>query len=346
MRTHNIFSGKKIKVVDHGVDNTVRNGDDAEIFAASRIVQALGGEVRWGSRNEDGRKIDLFCSYDHPYPPTSAKERTLTLIQIKSGPTYGEKLPNGFKLKGAAKTKAKRATHPLIIVWVDRIEGHIYWAFVHSATFPGVQRYGEHHKLSPASRYDFVRCLAKFLPASVGGKGLILKEYKASILKEKRKLLKEHYKRNREVYNPTFGKIECTKIAWRHMYRRDRSEENKKQSDIIIPYLGKILVQNPTSLYECNGPDTIIEKEVNGFTHRSCEFTLQYDSVQLNIEEKRVKIRVNIRIVEEIRWPSGWMDDVTYSQRIDRRVILLSSHFKKIKDERKSDAQNSLDCPD
>lgn len=345
MSEHNILSGTAKKLVDHGRSNNIRNGNDAELFAASRIVQAIGGEIRWGSRNEDGRKIDLICSYDHPYPPTNDNERTITLVQIKSGPSFGEKAPIGFTLKGAAKSKAKRATHPIIVVWVDRIEGHIYWAFIHSGTMPGKQHYGEHHKLTPASKFDFVRCLARFLPVNSGGKGLILKEPSATSLKEKRDFIEAQYRSNREIYNPTFGKIECTKIAWRHMYRASRSESNKQQSDIIVPYLGRILVQNPTALYECNGPDTVIEKVLNGFTHRSCEFNLQYDSVKLFENGSLKSIRVNVRVVEEIRWPSDWMDDVTYSQRVDRRVILLSSHYKELENKRIPDAQNSLDCP-
>lgn len=45
----------------------IDNGNDAEVLAASFLVMAIGAEISWGSRNEDGRKIDLICSYDHPW---------------------------------------------------------------------------------------------------------------------------------------------------------------------------------------------------------------------------------------------------------------------------------------
>ena len=47
--------------------NNIDNGNDAEILAASLLLRSIGSEISWSSRNEDGRKIDLICSYDHPW---------------------------------------------------------------------------------------------------------------------------------------------------------------------------------------------------------------------------------------------------------------------------------------
>src|SRR5690554_7757419 len=87
-------------------DLNISNGNDAETYSASKLLAALGAEVSWGSRNEDGRKIDLIASYDHPW----YDERIIFLVQVKSGKSYGVKLPNGFKLLTRAKKEDRKST--------------------------------------------------------------------------------------------------------------------------------------------------------------------------------------------------------------------------------------------
>lgn len=51
----------KLPVPKQKRENNIENGNDAEVYAASLIIKAIGAEVSWSSRNEDGRKIDLYA---------------------------------------------------------------------------------------------------------------------------------------------------------------------------------------------------------------------------------------------------------------------------------------------
>jgi hypothetical protein len=74
-----------------------QNNKDAEILAASVLANAFNAEVRWGSRNEDGSKIDLFISYDHPWEKKG--ERIVVLVQVKSGSSYANVKNKQLKMK-------------------------------------------------------------------------------------------------------------------------------------------------------------------------------------------------------------------------------------------------------
>ena len=80
-----LSSYKKIKPSQAKKYNQI-NGNNAECLVAGKLLLCLQGEVSWGSRNEDSRKIDLFISFDHPW---IQKERVLLLTQVKSGKKYG-----------------------------------------------------------------------------------------------------------------------------------------------------------------------------------------------------------------------------------------------------------------
>ena len=96
-------------------------------MATAILAMAVGGEICWGSRNEDGRKIDLICSYDHPWIP---KERIIFLVQVKLGDSYGKRTVSGFKLKTNAITSVQRSTHSMCFIWVDRNTESLFWAYI------------------------------------------------------------------------------------------------------------------------------------------------------------------------------------------------------------------------
>ena len=135
-----------LPTLQESADFNLRNGNDAELLSASRFVMACGAEIGWGSRNEDGRKIDLIVSYDHPW---IEKERILVLVQVKSGKTYGEIQNDGFILKTAAKASAQRTSHSICLIWLDRESNKTFWAYIHPNSLSGNQEYGKNHIISP-----------------------------------------------------------------------------------------------------------------------------------------------------------------------------------------------------
>lgn len=314
---------KPISQIDQSRALNISNGNDAEIYAASKLLTAVGAEVSWGSRNEDGRKIDLIASYDHPW---HNKERIIFLVQVKSGSTYGEKLPSGFKLLASAKKSAQRTSHSICIIWADRTANCSYWAYVHPNSTKTNQIYGENHSISPAMRFDIARSQSKTLPRKIGGSGIIMAQ-KESDLKSKRSvaLIKYRHLKSQNIINPNLGEVKFSRIGWRHMFRRSRSSENKDSSLMVINYLQRILEDKPTSIYISDFKIETIES----FTYRKSEYVLSYDSVKYYDGGSLVRGKVIIRLIEEIRWPENWESHATLSQQVDREVTFLSCYFKK-----------------
>ena len=121
-----------------------QNGNDAEILSASFLVNAFNAEVRWGSRNEDGSKIDLFISYAHPW---KNGERIILFVQIKSGVSYGKMEDGKLKLYKKAFDEVKRELNNICLIWLDQIEGECYWAYIHPQGPSNVTEYGKNHLL-------------------------------------------------------------------------------------------------------------------------------------------------------------------------------------------------------
>ena len=305
-------------------DYSIQNGNDAEVLSASLLLSAIGAEISWGSRNEDGRKIDLICSYDHPW---FEKERLIFLVQVKSGDSFGEKLLNGFKLKSNAKLAAQRTSHPICLVWVHRESNSSYWAYIHPNSTKESQTYGNNHEITPAMRFDIARCQAKYLPVKSGGSGLILSDYKGNV-KDKRANALANYRRfsKLDIICPTLGKVEFTRIGWRHMFRKTRSADYKSKSLTVINFLDKLLVDKPSETYISKSKIS----EQTDFNYRTSEYVLIFDNVKyFNAKSKtNENIKVVIRLLEEIMWPKKWNLNSTLTQSVDRRLVLLSCYYK------------------
>ncbi len=319
-----LLKSKKVDFPKETRSENISNGNDAEVYSASMLLKAIGAEVSWGSRNEDGRKIDLICSYDHPWVE---KERVIFLVQVKSGPTYGVKLNNGYKLLTAAKKSAIRTSHPICIIWVDRTTNSSFWAYVHPFSTISNQTYGNNHRVEPSMGYDIARCQAKNIPLKQGGKGIIITELIGD-LKNKRLVAINKYKelKTNPPISPNLGIIEITRIGWRHMFRKTRASDFKSKSLNLIPYLRKILQDKPSEIYVTNSNFS----EQNGFTYRNTEYVLKFNDVKLynKVYTTSEKTTVVTRLVEEIRWPTDWENDSMLRQNVDRRVVLLSAYYK------------------
>lgn len=311
------------KSPDNSIHSNIENGNEAEILGAANLLRAMGAEVSWASRNEDGRKIDLIASYDHPW---IKKERVLLLVQVKSGATYGIKLTDGFKLLSSAKKAVMRTSHPICLIWIDRESQNNYWAYIHPNSTPINQNYKDNHIVSPPMRFDIARSQAKFIPNKTGGKGIIMSYNQGISVKEKRQLALTKYKLLKQVnlIVPNLGQVEITRIGWRHMFRKTRAAENKESSLVVIPYLDKIIQDNPSFTYV----SSLFNKSVDNYHYRRSEYVLSYDDVKIFKDGVNKKVKVVARFIEEIRWPSDWSVNPYLGQLIDRKVTLLSCYYK------------------
>ncbi len=299
----------------------IDNGNDAEVLAASFLIMAIGAEISWGSRNEDGRKIDLICSYDHPW---FEKERFIFFVQVKSGDSYGEKLTDGFRLKTIAKNAAKRTTHPVCVIWIDRDSGNSYWAYVHPKSESKPQNYGNNHLVTPTMRYDIARCQAHFLPIKKGGAGIILSEKNTDLATIRKKALTKYKSYQLSgLLIPNLGKIEVTRVGWRHMFRKTRALKNKAKSLTTIRFLDKIVCDIPSETYISSCEFT----EQAEYNYRTSEYVLTYENVKIQ-NTTLEKVKVVVRVIEVVRWPKDWNKNSTLKQFVERRNILLSCYYK------------------
>ena len=112
------------------------------------------------------------------------------------------------------------------------------------------------------------------------------------------------------------------------MLRKGRSAEHKQASLDVVPYLKKILEQNPSSLDIVNSENWDSGK----YSYRSLEYLLRYESVLIaeKGESKQPRrVQVLIRIVEEIRYPKDWSMHAMLTQLVQRRLVLKSAYHKK-----------------
>lgn len=319
------FIVKPNKIASQGRANNSVNGADAESFAMAKVILACRGEGQWGSRQDDNSKIDLIFTAEHPW---HAGERILVLCQVKSGSSYGSVMPGsaGFKLMGSAKSAAKRSSHDICVVWVDRDTDRAFWAYIHPNSKSDVQIYGLNHEVSPAMVWDLARCMAaRAYWGGLGGTGVVIPE-ETGHLKTRRKLALEIYKKHKTIKSPILGEIELTRFGWRHMFRSGRVSINKDASLHIIPKLSVILIQRPSAV----AITSFDVQRRGGQDHRVCEYLLKYDRVTLYSKRtgKSRLITVHIRAVEEIRYPCDWADRAMRSQSVERRVVLKSAYYK------------------
>ena len=299
----------------------ITNGSDAESLAAAMILLAIRAEISWGSREEDGRKIDLFLSCDHPW---FDKERLIILSQVKSGLTYGEVLKDGgFKLKREAYQHAQRTTHSILIIWVDRDLNEVFWAYVHPHSKKTSHNYGIHHRLTPATYFDLARCVSKDLNIKSDGKGITIRKRNSNFKIRRQNVLK-NYRSLKKIFCPSLGDIEVTRLAWRHMFRKGRSLNHKITSLDTIPYIKKILEDKPTE----HAITAIKEWKHKKFYYRKTEHLLKYSDVKLYKELKLQNITVLFRIIEEIRYPLNWVQTAMLTQQVERKLVFKTVYYK------------------
>lgn len=298
------------------------NGGDAETYAMAKLVLACRGEGRWSSRAEDGSKIDLIFSCEHPW---HKGERLLVLSQVKSGPSYGEITQKGFKLTGAAKAAARRTSHGICTVWINRDNGKAFWAYVHPDSSIAPQEYGAQHELCPATLYDLARCMSVARPGVKGAGGIIVRR-RNTALSQRRKRVKSIYRELGKARSPVLGEVEFTRTAWRHMFRSSRRKANKAASLDLVPHLQRLISRWPSSHAVIS--TNFFDKD--NFCYRICEHLLKFDELSVSSETDALQTGfvACIRVIEEIRYPKDWASHVMRSQLVERRVALKSAYFK------------------
>ncbi|HEV8513581.1 MAG TPA: hypothetical protein VGQ59_09895 [Cyclobacteriaceae bacterium] len=319
MTKHRLHASALLPEIEISRGMNPQNGNNAEEFAASNVINAFNAELRWGSRNEDNKKIDLILSFDHPWKST---ERIILLVQIKSGNSYGRIEEENLVLKKRAFAEVKRHLNSICLFWVDNASSNVGWAYIHPNTSTRITRFGKNHFLNPSIRFEIARCITKnYSFKKSGGTGIHLKDItRSTTVSSLRKDVRTIYREMRRIESPLLGEIVFSSLGWKHMFRRSRRKKYKEQSLIVIPYLKNILRQLPTAHW-INCLSKYTRKD---FEFWQYEYVLRYENVKFNNE----KCPVVIKIFEEIGYPFEWRSEPLLSQRVVRRVVFKSCNIK------------------
>lgn len=308
------------------------NGSDAEVYAAAYLNIACGGEISWGSREEDGQKIDLLLSLKQAWNPSG---RFIVLTQVKSGVNNEYENEKGELRSAIPKQILKdifTPTHDLLLVWVNRATGSSFWTYV-KAGEPAYQRdLGSRNRITPALKFDLCRIIHS--RKADGGKGLLFK-IRAGAPQEVRKASYQCYKVYAQtgLQSPLFGTIKFTRMGWRHLTRVSRLNLFRQQSQQIIPLLDKLLARSPS--YHLVEDCTFSERR--HWRYRDTVYLLVYQHVKCEPVDggKPKELVVYLKIHESIVYPREWKTTVQRGQLVQRECKFLSVYFKEPKKEKK-----------
>lgn len=312
---------------------TDEQGSYGESLAAARLLFATKGEVRWSSRNEDGRKLDIIFSCDHPWAEAygaqmrlgQTKEILIALIQVKCGNSFAQEQSGGFKIIYSKLQDVYRTAHAITLLWVNPINAKVYWAYLkpHSKNH---RIYGAHHALNPCFSFDLARCQ---IPSAApkDGLGLIFSPIDlvdGALRKAARKVYKDYTLT--AVISPVLGSIKFGQIGWRHMLRRKRKLEYKKQSLRMMPVIKNVLKHVPSSHII---KDTVF-KQKNGWEMRYTTHLLEFSKVKVQKpgKTKSEEVQVVLKLIEGISYPINWHINPRIEGNVKREVIFYSCYFR------------------
>ncbi|MFN8864349.1 MAG: hypothetical protein ACK5W1_08560 [Flavobacteriales bacterium] len=300
------------------LEDSNQKGDHGERIAASLLVQALGAEVRWGSRNEDSNKWDLLVSYDPPH----FHEKIMCTFQVKTGPSFAKYCDDTKILKITKSTlnQCYRSITRNILCWVDLEKSR---AFVH-AVFSKPSKPAEIKfplEIDPSLPY-FLTPIILFNQRKGTKTGITISNNNQNLTPELRNSARHQFRCYEYVFNPVFGRIALTNHSWNHMFRDGRKEKRQLNSLIVIPYLNALLEKCPSSLYTNSSESFKVSKE---YVVRQREYTLIYNGIQL---QGKGTSTIVIRVLKEVRFNRYWRIDFKKSLDTLETTVLRSIYIK------------------
>ncbi len=300
-----------------------KNGSDSEVFAGAYLIMATGGEISWGSREEDGNKIDLLLSFPNQW---GIRGRKIVLAQVKSGPSYGKVDTKNGVIKAELLKKifedSFTETNDILLLWIERKKNRCFWTYVNRGDKPAKRPLAATQLISPALRYDLARIIGS--REKHGGQGLIFSTEETDF-RSKRTTAQRFYREyaSQMIISPLLGQIKVTKSGWRHMSRASRRSGFKQSSYEIMQWLPQIIERAPD--YHETQSSNIYPTDV--WTYRDSIYMLVYQKVKRHALPKPELTTVYIKIEESIVYPTNWHQTVQRLQLVERHCKLLSVYY-------------------
>jgi len=297
------------------------DGAAAARYAAGILGVATCAETTATTMYEDAAKVDIKLSFRHIAQP--AKLITAH-AQVKAGPSYRRSSDSGditLSIDGKTLHALSGTGMPGIVVWVPPPPmNRLYW-YVTDPRRPLATptKVPKTQYVRPSLRYDLTRLYdyaswtrrhTKQTIAPLGSR-VVLKA------KEAYKKLKEQ-----EWSNPLVGQLQVTRLAWRHITRRSKSEVRRTLSLRAVPYL-KSFLGTPPDRYTCN----FVALEVHGKVTKETRHLMCWYREALVIDGASHSLLV--RIKEEITYPTDWISKPLSARDIKQEARLASWWCKK-----------------
>lgn len=278
--------------------HTNTDGAAAARYAAGLLGIATCAETTATTMAEDAAKVDVKLSFRH----IALRRKLITAhAQVKAGPSY-RRVSDANSITLVIDKETLQALSgtgmPGLVVWVppppmDRI----YW-YVTDPRRPlkTPTKIPKTQYLRPSLRYDLSR-LYDYASWSHRTKAQTIAPLSAQVMSK----AKAAYKalKAQEWNNPLVGPLQITRLAWRHITRRSKSEARRTLSLRAVPYL-KAFLGSPPDRYTCN----FVGLEVNGSITKETRYLMCWYRQALTIDGESHSLLVRIR--EEITYPTEW----------------------------------------
>jgi len=293
--------------------------------AAALLGIAVCAEISNASLDEDAAKVDLHLKFRNPL---NSVELIPIRCQVKSGKSFKGSSSNTHitlqNIGGATVDALSGTGTPGLIVWVPpRPITRMYW---YAQDPRGVKshtiRVNRQDYVRPSLRYDLVRLAisATWNKAHVRqtvkaiNTDHLLKKAKASYAKLKSKTL----------IHPLVGHLKVTRLAWRHITRRSKTQRLRLEALAITPYIGAYLDKLPDR-FHCNRQRLV---QIGARMVETRFITCWYRDT-LSIKDEVYTLVVRIR--EDISYPAAWESQPLPVTEIHQEATLASWWCKKRK---------------
>lgn len=317
-------------VIPTTLENNKKNGKDAERYLASLLTGALNARISFGSRTEDDAKIDLITLFSHPWLEYDVQPIG---TQAKSGASYCTVSNGKLVLQKGKFSPLLHKSNWILVCWTLVEEGTGYWFLVKPNSKFIKLEYNSNHIINPLTKYHLVRVMYSVSDKN-GGRGLTfrrknrLQDYEDHEYVMLRSIAKQKYAhfKQTDILNPVFGRIEFTRIGWRHITRESRWRYFKTASLEAIRILDKLLKVSPTKHYTLRHDS----RDQGEFIYVENEFLLSYSEVKVfdSTTKTNEQVEVYIKLLEISAYRKDWKDSANKNNISFRRVIFKSIYYK------------------
>jgi hypothetical protein len=308
------------------------DGDAGARTAAATLAIALCAETTHSTLSEDWAKVDLKIGVRSALQSSSQ----LTIhCQVKSGKSFRAdsttaKTITLQNIDEATISSLQEGTQPALLVWVPPPPSiRVYWRIIKPK---GAQRkpirIARENYVTPSLRFDLSRYSA-YLKSNSGFPRIELptRNPEEPLLQQAR----GHYKqlKSEPVYLPLVGKVEVTRLGWRHITRGSRSSTKRERSLRMIPYLRHILGYMPTRYLTANKSITKYGSEF----HESRHLIFWYKDALI---VDGVACTALVRIREDFLYPTRWNRFRLGVNDVTQKSTILGWWYKPTKKQRPS----------